>query len=146
MANLVRKLDDLIFNRRTISRANALNLATIERRAADVLLNDPPRGLICVRQITNNLLALNLLSQKGKRRRHRIAMLLLKARKIDRSSVSRGGVPVLSRVHCNPRVRRWPPKVFAAASPFLPHGYFCSPTWARPLRKVPVVTTTACAA
>src|SRR5579875_173921 len=87
MANLVRKLDDLVLNRRTISRANALNLATIERRAADVLLNDPPRGLICVRQITNNLLALNLLGQKGKRRRHRIAMLLLKARKIDRSSV-----------------------------------------------------------
>src|SRR4051812_1621860 len=57
----------------------------------------------------------------------------------------RGGVPVLRRVHASPRVRNCPPSVLDGASPFLPQLYFCSPTWASPFKKVPVVTTTACA-
>ncbi len=40
MVRLVGELDDLVFDRRTVARADALDLTGIERRAVDVLAND----------------------------------------------------------------------------------------------------------
>ena len=56
----------------------------------------------------------------------------------------RGGVPVFNRVHCKAKVLNCAPSVLEGASPFRPQAYRCSPTCARPFKKVPVVTITAC--
>jgi hypothetical protein len=45
----------------------------------------------------------------------------------------------------SPGLRNWSPNNCDGASPFRPQLYFISPTWAKPFRKVPVVTTTAAA-
>ena len=58
----------------------------------------------------------------------------------------RGGVPVFRRVSRRPSFFRDSPRRTEAGSPLRPAVYCCSPQWMRPLRKVPVVTMTACAA
>ena len=55
----------------------------------------------------------------------------------------RGGVPVFSRFQSSPKLRSWSPSRLEGASPLRPQLSLCSPMCARPLRNVPVVTTTA---
>ena len=55
---------------------------------------------------------------------------------------SRGGVPVLKRPIRKPRAARAADSALAGASPTRPPGARLVPTWSRPRRNVPVVTTT----
>ena len=55
----------------------------------------------------------------------------------------RGGVPVFNRPHLEIDPPRHAASSVEGASPYRPSGFDTSPTWVRPLRNVPVVTTTA---
>ena len=56
---------------------------------------------------------------------------------------SRGGVPVLSRPHSKPTDLSDSARSRDGGSPARPAGRCSGPTWTRPLRNVPVVTTSA---
>src|SRR5207253_2566829 len=64
MALLVGKPDDLVFQRRTVPRTDAANLAVIKRRAIDIRTYQIAHAIVCVNQITVDLFARDAAGQK----------------------------------------------------------------------------------
>src|SRR5437773_6494311 len=73
MAFLVREPHDLVFERRTISRANSLDLAIEQRRACDVPANKLVDALRGVHEMTVNLWARNPVGQEREGDRRLVA-------------------------------------------------------------------------
>src|ERR1051325_7664595 len=85
MRRLIGKLDDLVFDRWTVTRTNGLNLATVHGRAVDVFANNAV-GFECrPGDVTRDLriVVRNPLCTKAERSRIRIAGLNLKLRPVD---------------------------------------------------------------
>src|SRR5579875_2001180 len=87
VTSFVGKLYNLIFNRRTVPRPKTFNLPAIERRAPDILPQNPVRFFGWIRQKTSNLLAVYPIREEGKRRRVRIAVLRLKTRPVNGAAI-----------------------------------------------------------
>ena len=89
VCGLIGKFDDLVLDRRTISRANRLNLATVHRRAMHVLANDAVRFGRGPGYIARHLLIVMryALGAKTERRGIGIARLNLKLRPINRAAI-----------------------------------------------------------
>src|SRR5690242_21763936 len=87
---LVRKLDDLVFNRRAVARTDGLNLPRVHRRAMNVLANDAVCFFGRERDVAWHLLLRDLLGAEAKRSGIIIAWLHGKARPIDGAAVEAG--------------------------------------------------------
>ena len=87
MALLVREAHHLVFDRRTVARAAALNRSRVHRRAADVRANHLVRARVGVGEMTRDLRLRDAFGPKRKRRRRLIAGLHLEARVVDGSSI-----------------------------------------------------------
>src|SRR5262245_20703783 len=70
----LRKSHDFVFERRTVSWPDALDLAVEERRARDVLPDDVVDPISCVEQVAIDLGTANQTSQEGKRDWRNIAL------------------------------------------------------------------------
>ena len=79
MACFVRKLHDLVFNRRAVAWANSLDTSRIKRGAMKVFANDFVSGLIRGSEMTRNLILRKLSSVKGKWLWGIVALLLFEA-------------------------------------------------------------------
>ena len=108
MPLLVRKPDDLVFERRTVARTDALNLPVEQRRAIDVRAHEIADAIVRVQQI-----ALDLRAARSRRSETRTGpadrrpldakrAVATRRSKSMLSRSSRGGVPVLSRPHSKP--------------------------------------------
>src|SRR5439155_9669303 len=86
---LVRELDDLVFNRWTVARADRLDLPAVHGRAVHVLSNDAVRLRRRPGNVTRHLRVVmrDALGTKAERRRIDISRLLGKARPVDAASV-----------------------------------------------------------
>ena len=89
MRQFVGKLDDLVFNRRTVARAGRLNLPAVHRRAMDVLANDAMRRFGGKRDVARHLRVVmqNAPGAKAERSWIEIAGLALKARPVNGAAV-----------------------------------------------------------
>ena len=87
-----RKLDDLIFNGRTIPRSRALDHACVDRGAVQIGPDDLVRCFRGVGQVAVRLLDLHALRISGKRKRHHplVAMLRLHFGKIQTAPIHSG--------------------------------------------------------
>src|ERR1700756_2038545 len=85
----VRKLYDLVFNRRTVARPDRLNLSAVHRRTVDVFANDAVRLQRGPCDVAGNLRVVMCHSLRAKTKRSGIliAGLKLKSRPIDRAPV-----------------------------------------------------------
>ena len=107
-----RELHHLVLERRAVARPDALDLAVIERRLADVRANQFVHALRRVKQPAINLLALDPSRQERERDdlpvagvQTELAGAQRRARSQSNCRSSRGGVPVLSRPIRNPKPR-----------------------------------------
>src|ERR1043165_1996353 len=80
---LVMKLHYLVFNRRAVTRANTLDLATVERRAVDIRANELVDLLVGMRDVAANLICKWSRGAKRKRCGLGISLLRFKLREID---------------------------------------------------------------
>ena len=142
---------DLVFERRTVPRADALNLTVVERALVDVLAHEIAHAIVRVEQPAAHADS-RAASGRRERKRHRhvVAALLDEQRRRStrrRSRCcrrwSRGGVPVFSRPISKPERPIDSASSRDGGSPCRPAGRCSAPTWIRPLRNVPVVTTSA---
>ena len=83
----VGELHHLVFNRRTVARPNAGDLAAIERRAMHVLAQDAVRLGVGVGDVADHLRLGNFLRSKREGGRHRIARLRLELAPVDGPSI-----------------------------------------------------------
>src|SRR5581483_3646820 len=84
---LVRKLDDLILDRRAIARSGALDLTAIQRRAGNAFLQDSTRLVSRVGYVALHLWPVDLLRHEGERRRLWITWLGLEPAPVDRAPI-----------------------------------------------------------
>ena len=86
---LVGKLHDLVFDRRTVSRTDRLDLPAVHGRAVHVLADDAMRLCRGPGDVARHLRVVmrNALGAKAERRRIDVARLLGKARPVDAASV-----------------------------------------------------------
>src|SRR6187399_800429 len=87
MTILIRELDDLVFNRRAIPRANTLNLSAVQRRSRHVPPDNRMDPRIGPRDVALNLIFQFRCCPERERRRSGISILRFKFRKIDGSLV-----------------------------------------------------------
>src|ERR1700722_12701909 len=86
---LVRKLYDLVFDRRTVARPDRLNLPAIHRRAMNIVANDAVSLWRCPRDVARNLRVVmrHTLGSKTERSRIDVAGLLRETRPVDGASI-----------------------------------------------------------
>ena len=75
MPFLIGEADDLVFERRTVSRPDALDLSVEQRRAINVGADQIADAIVRVEQITLHLRAIDFPSEKRKRDRWIVAAL-----------------------------------------------------------------------
>src|SRR5204863_4561283 len=102
VSRLVWKLYDLVFDGWTISRANAFNLATVERRTCDAISKYRMGLFCCVGDVTGNLLTYYFCSEKRKGRGFSIAMLRFEARPVDGAAIQPRRGPSLETLPLQP--------------------------------------------
>ena len=85
MSVFICKPDDLVLNRRTVTRSGSLDHTGIKRRPVEIFPDDFMCLLICIGQPARYLLLLNRIriGRKGERNDTFIALLLLHFRKIN---------------------------------------------------------------
>lgn len=87
VTRFVRELHNLVFDRRTISRTNTLNIPAIQWGPPDVLPQHPVCFLRSKCYIALNLLPVDLPRHKRKRSRYRVPWLRLEPRPVQRTSI-----------------------------------------------------------
>ena len=113
---------DLVLDRRTVARTDALDDAGEQRRAIEAAANDLVRALVGVRDPAGDLPRMHrAVADEAEHRRRIVARLLRRAtaKSIVRPS-RRGGVPVFRRPTGNCSSRSRAPSVFAGGSPARP--------------------------
>ena len=136
---LVRELDDLVFDRRAVARADGLDLPGVHGRARDVFADEAQRFRRGVGDVAGDLALRDLVGAEAERCGVGVAGLLGEALQSMVRPSRRGGVPVFRRQPRRPRRLRLSPSRTDGGSPLRPAGYCCSPQWMRPFRNVPVV-------
>src|SRR5579859_6670110 len=86
----IRKFDDLVFDGRAVARADALDLAAIERGTMNIGLQNAARLGGGVADVTGDLRAVDSFRQERKRRGLGIAGLGLELRPVDGAAVEAG--------------------------------------------------------
>ena len=142
---LVGKLDDLVFNRRAIARADGLNLPAVHRRAVHVLADDAMRFGRSPGDVARHLRIMmrNALGAEAEWRWVGVSGLFLKPRPVDGAAIESRRSASLQAATAQAEILEASPSRTAFGSPERPAGYCCSPQWIKPLRKVPVVIMTA---
>ena len=87
MPRLVRKADDLILDGRAVARADALDLAAVERRAVEVFADDLVGFARGIGQIADRLIAGRPVGVERERDDLLLALLHLETGKVDRTAV-----------------------------------------------------------
>src|SRR5215217_624683 len=91
MTGLFRKFYDFVLNRRTIARANSLNLARIERRFLDIIANRLVNFLVRVTDITGQLRLSDGLRREREGNGTLVGVLGLKRVPVNRTTVKSWG-------------------------------------------------------
>src|ERR1017187_740888 len=84
---LIRELHHLVLDGGTVPRTDTLDLTAIQWGTRDAVPKDPMRLLCGVRDMTSDLIPLDLLRKKGEWRRNGISILALEPVPADRSTV-----------------------------------------------------------
>ena len=87
MTRLVRELDDLVLDGRAIARADACDLAAVERGTRDSLAQDPPRFLGGIADVALDLRPIDLPGEEREWRRLGIAGLRLELAPVDGAAI-----------------------------------------------------------
>ena len=87
MRRLIRKLDELVFDGRAIPRADPADLAAVQRRSRDALLQDALGFRRGMADMAPDLGPVDPLGKKRERRGDCVALLRLEAGPIDRAAV-----------------------------------------------------------
>src|SRR5579883_2951936 len=122
MRQLVRKLDDLVFDRRAIPRANGLDLPAVHWRAVYVFTNDTMCFVSRERDVARHLRIVMSYSLRAEAEWRGVFIPRCKVKR-DQSIVRpsrRGGVPVLRRTTRKPMRRSDSPSNWDGGSPLRP--------------------------
>lgn len=137
MPRLVRELNHLILDRRTIPRSNPLNIPAIQRRPTDVV---PQHTVSLFRSkcyIALNLLTLDLPRHKRKRRWNRIPRLRLKPRPIQRPPIQPRRRTCLQPSPIQIQLPQLIPKQVRRRLPIAPTVVLALPNMRQPIQKSP---------
>ena len=145
VAGLVGKAIDLVFDARAVARAHSFDHAREHRAAVKALADDLVRALVGVRDPAADLARVLIGAAHEAEHRHRVGVAgLLDQSRDSRSSAHRcaaasrsSAAPAAAPARASAPTARSP-----APSPARPPGWLRNPTWMRPFRKVPAVSTT----
>ena len=135
----------LVLDRGAVARPDALDAPGEQRRAVEGGADDRVRRRRRVRDVAVAAAAGDRSAGRGRRTPAAASSLGCAARRVKsmlRPS-RRGGVPVLSRPARGASSRSRAASALEGGSPARPPAWCSSPTWMRPARKVPMVSTTA---